>query len=320
VGVSPRLRLSPRGRLKLLVALAFMLMVLVGGWLWLRDSSLVGVKRVAVVGASGPDASQIRSALRAAGRHMTTLDVQMSKLHRAVARFSIVKDLQVSTQFPHGLKINVIEQIPVATVASGTRRIAVTGDGVLLRDVRPSPSLPVISVRALPHGRRLSDRGALRAVSILGGAPYQLLSHVGGVTSTAAHGIVVELRQGPSLYFGDPTLLRSKWTAAVGVLADAGSAGASYIDVVDPERPAAGSSGAATASSAAASSAAGTPSPASAGAASPNPGAASSPGTGGASSPAAGTASSPAAGTASSAALAGGSAPAASNPSLPGGG
>lgn len=298
-GRSPRLRLSPRGRLKLVVALASTLIVLVGGWLWLRDSSLVGVKRVTVVGASGPDASQIRSALRAAGRHMTTLDAQMSKLRRAVARFSIVKDLQVSTQFPHGLKIKVIEQIPVATIASGTRRIAVTGDGMLLRDVRASPSLPVISVWALPHGRRLRDRGVLKAVSVLGAAPDQLLSHVGGVTSNAAHGIVVELRQGPSLYFGDPTLLSSKWTAAVGVLADAGSAGASYIDIVNPERPAAGSSGAATAAASSAEAppaAAGTSSAASTAGASPSAGAASSP------------------------ALPGGPSSAASNASAPGGG
>ena len=260
----PRLRLSPRGRLALVIALALMIIALVGAWLWVRDSSLVGVSRVTVVGASGQDAPQIRSALRAAGRHMTTLDVQTSKLQRAVARYSIVKDLQVSTQFPHGLKIKVIEQIPVATLVAGTRRVAVTGDGTVLRGVHASSSLPVISVRALPDGPHLRDRGALATVSVLGAAPYQLLSHVDGVTSNAAHGIVVELRHGPSLYFGDRTLLESKWTAAVGVLADAGSAGASYIDVVDPARPAAGAPGAgagATSSAAASPALAAGPSP-----------------------------------------------------------
>jgi cell division septal protein FtsQ len=235
-------------------ALAVVLIVLVGGWFWLRDSSLVGVKRVTVVGTTGPDASQIRSALIAAGRKMTTLDVQTAELRSAVSRFTVVKDLQVSTQFPHGLKIEVVEQIPVAMLVGGARRIAVAGDGTLLPDVRPSPSLPEVSVQALPRGPRLTNRVALAAVAVLAAAPYQLLAHVGAVTDGAAHGVVVNLRHGPSLYFGDPTLLSSKWTAATDVLADPGSAGASYIDVVDPERPAAGSSGSGAGSASGASS------------------------------------------------------------------
>lgn len=233
-------RLSPR----VVAALALAAALLVGGWFWFRDSSFVAVKRVTVVGASGPDAARIRSALRAAARGSSTLDVQTSKLHRAVSPFPVVKSLDVSTQFPHGLRIRVVEQIPVAVLTAGSRRIAVAGDGTVLRDVRPSSSLPEVSVRALPRGSRLEDRGALAAVSVLGAAPYQLLSHVGSVTKDPTHGLVVELRHGPNLYFGDPTLLSLKWTAATGVLADSGSAGASYIDVVDPERPAAGTGGA----------------------------------------------------------------------------
>jgi cell division protein FtsQ len=234
-------RLSPR----VVAALAVALVLLVGGWLWLRDSSLVAVKRVTVVGASGPEAAQIRSALLAAARGMTTLDVQVSKLRRAVSRYPMVKDLEVSTQFPHGMKVRVVEQIPVAAIVAGSRRVAAAGDGTLLRGVRASPSLPQVSVRSLPRGSKLQDRGALAAVSVLGAAPYQLLAHVSAAVENPVHGVVVELRHGPNLYFGDPTLLSSKWIAAAGVLADSGSAGASYIDVVDPERPAAGSSDAA---------------------------------------------------------------------------
>ena len=260
--------------------MALAVAVLVGGWFWFRDSSLVAVKRVTVIGASGPEAARIRSALTAAARGSTTLDVQMSKLHRAVSPYPVVKDLDVSTQFPHGLRIRVVEQIPVAVLVAGPRRIAVAGDGTVLRDVRPSSSLPEVSVRALPHGSRLEDRGALAAVSVLGAAPYQLLSHIGSFTKDPTHGIVVELRQGPNLYFGDPTLLSPKWTAAAGVLADSGSAGASYIDVVNPERPAAGTAGAGAASGSAAATSSGSAaatSPASAAAASPPSAAATSP-------------------------------------------
>ena len=55
----PLPRLLPRVAL-VLVALA---VALGGGWLWLRDSSLVSIDRVSVTGESGPDAAQIRAAL-----------------------------------------------------------------------------------------------------------------------------------------------------------------------------------------------------------------------------------------------------------------
>jgi cell division protein FtsQ len=228
----------PRPRTVLIV---LTLVALLGGaWLWLRDSSLVSVDRVSVAGVSGPDASQIRSTLVAAGRNMTTLDVRMDQLRTAVAPYPIVKDLSVSTQFPHGLRIRVIEQIPVGAIVVGGRTIAVAGDGTLLHDVVPAPTLPMIPLRVAPGGARLSDLSAVHAVEVLGAAPYQLLARISQVTTVAAHGLVAQLRSGPSIYFGDATRLGAKWVAATAVLADSGSAGAVYIDVSDPERPAAG--------------------------------------------------------------------------------
>jgi cell division protein FtsQ len=222
------------------VALLVLAIAAVGGWLWLRNSSLVAVNGVTVVGVSGPDADQIRAALETAGRGMTTLNVRMAALRTAVAPFPIVKDLRVSTQFPHGLRIQVIEQLAVAVVTAGPRRVAVAGDGTLLRDVAPPRSVPAVSLRALPGGSRLTDPRELAIVAVLAAAPYQLLEHVDGATDNASHGVVVQLRSGPNVYFGDSSRLGAKWTAATAVLADSGSAGAGYIDVTDPYRPAAG--------------------------------------------------------------------------------
>ncbi len=211
-----------------------------GGWLWLRDSSLVAVEHVTVTGASGPDAAQIRSALLSAARSMTTLDVRIDQLRTAVTPYPSVKDLRVSTQFPHGMRIRVIEQIPVGTVVVDGRGTAVAGDGTLLHDVAATSSLPEIPLRVPPGGSHVTDPEARDAVALLAAAPYQLLSRVSQVTTAAPHGLVAQIRGGPSVYFGDATQLRSKWIAASEVLADAGSAGAAYIDVTDPQRPAAG--------------------------------------------------------------------------------
>jgi cell division protein FtsQ len=250
--------------------LAVVLAVLAGGWLWLRDSSLVAVKRVSVTGLSGPDATRIRSALVLAARNMTTLHVRVDALRTAVAPFPVVKDVRVDTQFPHGLRIRVIEQTPVAAVVVGGHTIAVAGDGTLLHDVTAVQNLAVIPLRVPPGGSRLTDRAALSSVGLLAAAPWQLLARVSQVTSMPQHGLVVQLRNGPNIYFGDSGRLNAKWIAAAAVLADAGSGGAEYIDVTDPERPAAGAtstgSGAGTGGGASAGSGAGAGSGASTGA------------------------------------------------------
>jgi cell division protein FtsQ len=214
--------------------------LLSGGFLWFRDSSLVAVEHVNVSGESGPDAGQIRSALLAAARGMTTLDVRMSALRTAVLPYPAVKDLKVSTQFPHGMRIRVIEQVPVGVVSAAGHTIAVAGDGTLLHDVIASSSLPTIPVRVSPGGSRLSDSDGLAAVGVLAAAPRAMLAKISQVTTVSSHGLVAQIRGGPGIYFGAADQLRAKWTAAIAVLADPGSMGALYIDVTDPRRPAAG--------------------------------------------------------------------------------
>jgi cell division protein FtsQ len=221
--------------LRTVLAFVLVLALLGGAYLWLRDSSLVAVKQVSITGANGPEAGQIRDALRVAARNMTTLDVQMGQLRSAVSPYPVVKDLRVSTRFPHGMTIRVIEQNPVGAVVVGGRAIAVAGDGTLLHDLASSGSLPQIPLKVTPGGRRLSDPDAIAV------APDQFLGKVTTVTTVASHGLVAQLRNGPSIYFGDTTRLDAKWTAVAAVLGDPGSAGALYIDVTDPERPAAGS-------------------------------------------------------------------------------
>jgi cell division protein FtsQ len=230
----------PRPSPAVIAILVGVVILLGGAWLWLRDSSLVSVNRVSVSGQSGPDAAQIRTALISAARNMTTLDVRMDQLRTAVAPYPVVKDLRVSTQFPHGMRIRVIEQVPVGAVSVGGRTIAVAGDGTLLHDVRASSSLPAIPMRVPPGGTRIAEPDAVHAVELLAAAPYPMIARISQVTTDPSHGLVAQLRNGPSIYFGDPDRLAAKWIAATAVLTDPGSAGAAYIDVTDPGRPAAG--------------------------------------------------------------------------------
>jgi cell division protein FtsQ len=233
---------SKRGR-RLTLAVVALAAVLGGGWLWLRDSSLVSVEHVTVTGTDGPDAAQIRGALTAAARTMSTLDVHLDRLRTAVAPYPVVRDLRVSTQFPHGMRIAVVEEIPVAIVMENGRAVPVAGDGVVLHDAGSAPALPVLELGAPPGGPRLTEATARGAVALLAAAPYPVLAKLSQVSHDAEHGLTAQLRGGPAIYFGDASEPSAKWRAALDVLADPGSAGATYIDVSDPRRPAAGAGG-----------------------------------------------------------------------------
>jgi cell division protein FtsQ len=240
-GVAARPRRRARKRLvRAAVALPLVAALAGGGWVWLRDSSLVAVRQVTVTGQSGPDARPIRAALTAAARTMTTLDVNRGELLTAVAPYPVVRDVLVSTRFPHGMRIRVVEQIPVGAVVVAGRATTVASDGTLLADVPVKPWYPQIPLRVPPGGARVTDPIAHAAVAALAAAPYGVLSRIRRVTEDSTHGLIAELRGGLRIYFGEPTELAAKWTAALTVLAAPGSAGAAYIDVTDPQRPAAG--------------------------------------------------------------------------------
>jgi cell division protein FtsQ len=232
-------RRLPRPGPRFLAAVVAVLALAAGAWVWLRNSSLVAVQRVTIVGVSGPDARQIRSALSDAAHSMTTLNVKMAALRTAVAPYPVVKQLHVSTDFPHRMWIRVTEQVPVAMISAGGQQTAVSVDGTLLHGVTATTALPTITLDVAPGGTHVGG-AALSEVKLLAAAPYALLPKVEAASSDAAHGLVVQLRNGPKLYFGDDDDLAAKWAAAAAVLVDSGSAGAAYIDVTVPSRPAAG--------------------------------------------------------------------------------
>jgi cell division protein FtsQ len=247
----------PRGASAKRLGIALVVLALLGGgWLLLRKSPLVSVEHVQISGVQGVDAAPIDAALRSAARQMSTLEVNVGALQAAVARFRVVRGLSVSTSFPHGLRIDVVEQPPVAAVTVAGVRTAVAADGVVLGPTLSgllsgaSVQLPAITdgdssapadLRSV--GGRVEGAGVRAELSVLGAAPRVLLGWVARVY-TGGEGLTVAMRNGLSIYFGDAARPRAKWLSAARVLADPSSAGATYVDVRAPERPAAGTTAA----------------------------------------------------------------------------
>jgi cell division protein FtsQ len=228
----------PRLRPRTLLAAVAALVLLLAGWFWLRDSSLVAVRTVEVSGIDGTQGVRVRAALEEAARSMTTLHVRRDALETAVEPFAIVKRIEASTDFPHTMRIHVVTNVAVGAIALEGRRIAVTSDGTILRDVVAPAALPEIPLRSIPGGPRLTERAAVAAVAALGAAPSALRTRVEAVRTTPDRGLELQVAHGPLLVFGRPERLHAKWAAAAAVLADPEAAGASAIDVSAPERPA----------------------------------------------------------------------------------
>lgn len=217
-------------------------LVLGGGWLVARDSSLVAVRSVEVIGVSSSEGDGVRRALESAARGMTTLNVREDDLREAVAHFTSVADLRAQADFPHGLIVEVTEREPIAAVDLAGDVVAVGAGGRLMRGVEPAGRLPVLHATRLAPGDRLTDRDALDAVDVLAAAPSVLRERVKRIWS-GPKGLSLDLRSGPQLFFGSADRPVAKWMATSRVLAEPSSAGAVYLDVRVPERVAAGGLG-----------------------------------------------------------------------------
>jgi|SRR5215211_7881925 len=207
---------------------------------WFRDSGFVAVDQVRVSGLSTDEAPRLRAALTSAARSMTTLHVDRERLARVVEAYPVVRGLELSTDFPHGLRIRVLEHHPAAIAVTDGGRVPVADDGTVLRPLSVEGRLPTIEADGMLRGERLEDPAALGAVRIAGAAPAALRPRLERAQHRRKEGLVVTLRDGPELIFGDATRIRAKWTAAARVLADKAAAGASYVDLRLPGRPAAG--------------------------------------------------------------------------------
>lgn len=232
---------GPRLRRRAAAVLALGAAIVALYMLWLRDSSLVAVEQVTVTGITADNGHRIRAALVATAETMTTLHVDEGRLEEAVAAFPIVADVEARPDFPDGLALRVVERRPVAVVDAGGGPTAVAADGTLLPGLAVADGeLPAIEAGVSARGGRLATGAALDAARVAGAAPSVIARRLETVAREGGRGVVVRVADGPEIVFGTAGRLAAKWAAAVRVLADEGAAGAAYVDVRIPERPAAG--------------------------------------------------------------------------------
>jgi cell division protein FtsQ len=208
---------------------------------WLRDSSLVAVREVKVVGVSGTQKQRIEKALTKAAEEMTTLHVREDELAAAAAAFPDVKSVSADASLPDGLTVTVAQRRPALIARGRSETVAVAGDGAVLPgvEVAKDAKLPAIDVDELPASGRLEGPGLEQAL-VVGAAPEPLRPLIEKVGFEDDEGVVVTLEGGLPVHFGTEGRADAKWAAAAAVLADPKLKRLAYVDVRVPERAAAG--------------------------------------------------------------------------------
>ena len=223
-----------------LLAAAIVIVALYGGYmLWFRNLSWFAIHDVNIDGATTSQA-EIKAAVERVAADMTTLHIEDDELRKAVSRFPTVASVRATTSFPHGLTVTIRQRLPVAFTRIRGQDTAVSADGYLLAGTSfDRKALPRIE-GAAAHGARLEGDAAAQA-AILGATPAPLRDKV--VSSTwddQSGGVVIALKNGPDVIFGDGSRAADKWAAAVAVLSSPEHGSPGYVNVVVPDKPVSG--------------------------------------------------------------------------------
>jgi cell division septal protein FtsQ len=227
-------------RTRALLAFAAAGALAIGYFGWLRDSPLVAVREVKVAGVTSADRDRIVAALTDAARGMTTFHVDTDRLEAAARSFPTVASVQADPRFPHGMTIHVTERRAALIAVNGERQVPVAADGTLLPTLRvDGENLPRLAVAELPATGRLSGDALDEAIAI-GAAPAQLRPLIEDASVSPDYGVVLAMRGGIELRFGETRGMGAKWAAVAAILADRALTGLAYVDARVPDRPAVG--------------------------------------------------------------------------------
>ena len=220
--------------------------VLTLGYVAARSTSIFAVRAVAVTGAGAAVEAEVNAALRPLdGQSLVTVDAD--SVERRLAALPSVRAARVDRAFPHGLRIVVVPERPVAVLRSGRAAWLVSDQGRVVRTVESTTQrrLPRIWLAAgadFELGETLAIPAASQALSIVTALPARFPVRVRTARVTD-EGRILVLAIGMEVRFGSADDLGAKVAAAGAVLrglSDSEKAELDYLDVSLPERPVGG--------------------------------------------------------------------------------
>jgi cell division protein FtsQ len=216
------------------------------GYLAARSTSIFALQSVAVSGARGAAEADVRAALRPLDGD-SLVNVDTDTVERQLSALPSVRAAQVDRAFPHGLRVVVIPERPVAVLRSGRAAWVLAGSGRVIRntDSNTNRRLPRIWLAAgavFEPGATLAIPTASKALRAIASLPARFPVQVRTARATG-DSVVLALSIGMEVRLGSADDLDAKLAAAAAVLRGLSvseRAEFDYLDVSLPERPVAG--------------------------------------------------------------------------------
>lgn len=214
-----------------LYAGAVVVVIGTGAWvLWF--SSVLEARDVEVVGNSTLTSARVEKVARTPlGGPLVSVD--LDAIEQRVEAIASVRSASVSRSWPHTIRIDVVERVPVAVVSRGVGLQAVDADGYLFGSYASEPkNLPVI--RTAPDVRR---EALAEAAAVIRSLRADLAAKVRHVDVQTIDQIVLRLKDGRRVMWGSADDAAQKAEVLEALLRQPATKQASEIDVRVPGRP-----------------------------------------------------------------------------------
>jgi cell division protein FtsQ len=219
------------------VLIAGVAIVVGAGW-WVTNSPVFDMRSLRIQGVRHLSAQQVEE-LSSLGDRSNVLWLDSKAVEGRLERDPWVLQAHVSRRLPNRITILITERVAVAVVGRDPGML-VAADGTVLGVAPGSVRLPVLQSDASPStGERLIVGSELAVVRAL---PGSLRSKVQTVAPDAAGDLVLLMRSGMTVFYGDASDADAKADALRSVLAWAEHHGVhpTYVDVRAPAAPALG--------------------------------------------------------------------------------
>jgi cell division protein FtsQ len=215
--------------------------IVVGAGWWVTNSPVFDMHSLKVEGGRHLSASQVRE-LSGLGERSNVLWLDAGAVESRLEQDPWVREAVVKRRLPSGITIHITERAAVAVVGKDPAMV-VAVDGTVLGVAPSSIRLPMVEMDApLAIGERITVGPELAAVGAL---PGSLRPRVKAMARDAAGALILLMRSGMTVFYGDASDPQAKAIALRAVLAWAERHGVhpTYVDVRAPAAPALGTSG-----------------------------------------------------------------------------
>jgi cell division protein FtsQ len=214
---------------RFVVVLVLVLALLGTGVFAVWFSSWLDVEGVDVSGAQTISAADVRDrALIEDGTPLARVDVDRAEAR--VRSLAVVKEAEVSRQWPDTVLIEIVERVAIAVVEIGGRLRGMDADGVVFRDYnRPPPGLPRVQTDIGTSAEALRE-----AALVISALPESLTLLVDYVHVVTVDEISLFLKDGRQVVWGSADDSETKARVAIDLLQTVDTA---VYDVSVPTQP-----------------------------------------------------------------------------------